>query len=169
MFLVFPTLPLLLIIALYIPRWTAATMGLLLGIFGWPFVSRTVRAQVLSLRERPHVDLARLNNEGSFEIVFVELMPSLLPYILLSMSSSTVGAILAEAGLQLIGIGAGGLPTLGYMLSQGFSAGLIGMGLYGQVLAPAAMMVFMFLALNLINMGLEEQFNPRLQAVAQER
>lgn len=169
MFLVFPTLPLLLILALYIPRWDIMSMGLLLGIFAWPFVARTVRAQVLSLRERPYVDLARLNNESTLEIVFQELVPTLLPYILLSMSGSVVGAILAEAGLQLIGIGAGGLPTLGYMLGNGFRSGLIGARLYGQMFAPAAIMVGMFLALNLVNMGLEERFNPRLRTLAEEQ
>jgi peptide/nickel transport system permease protein len=169
MFLVFPTLPLLLIVALYIPRWTLVNLGLLLGAFAWPFVSRTVRAQVLSLRERPYVDLARLNNESTLEIIFQELVPNLLPYIFLSLSGAVVGAILAEAGLQIIGIGAGGLPTLGYMLGQGYRGGMISAGLYGQMLVPAAILVALFLALNLVNMGLEERFNPRLRTVAEEQ
>lgn len=169
MFLVFPTLPLLLIVALYIPRWTLFTMGILLGAFSWPFVARTLRAQVLSLRERPYVDLARLNNESTLEIVFQELVPNLLPYIFLALSGAVVGAILAEAGLQIIGIGAGGLPTLGYMLGNGYRNGMISAGLYGQMLAPAAILVALFLALNLVNMGLEERFNPRLRTVAEEQ
>jgi peptide/nickel transport system permease protein len=169
MFLVFPTLPLLLILALYIPKWNVVTMGLLLGAFGWAYGALTVRAQVLSLRERAYVDLARLNDESTLEIIFTELMPGLLPYIFLSMSGAMVGAILAEAGLQVIGIGAGLPPTVGYMLGHGFSSGVIGAGLYGQMLVPAAVLILLFLGLNLVNMGLEERFNPRLRTVAEER
>lgn len=168
MFLVFPTLPLLLILALYIPKWNVVTMGVLLGAFGWAYGALTVRAQVLSLRERPYVDLARLNNEGTLEVIFTELLPGLLPYIFLSMSSGTVGAILAESGLQVIGIGANLPPTLGNMLGRGYNSGVIGAGLYGQMLVPAAVLVLLFLGLNLVNMGLEERFNPRLRTFAEE-
>jgi peptide/nickel transport system permease protein len=169
MFLVIPTLPILLILALYIGRWNLVSMALLLAIFGWPFVARTVRAQVLSLRERPYVDLAHLSGENTLEIIFLELMPALLPYIFLSMSGSTVGAIFSEAGLQLIGVGVVGLPTLGYMVAQGFRSGVLSVGLQGQMIAPLVIMVALFLSLNLINIGVEERFNPRLRAVAAEQ
>lgn len=168
MLLVIPTLPIFLAIGLFIPRWSLLTLALLLAAFMWPFGARTVRAQVLSLRERPHIDMARLSDEGHLEIVFLELLPSLLPYIGLSLSSRVFGAMLTEAGLQFVGFGAGGLSTLGFIIGQGFRRGLIGMGLYGQMLLPAAVLVLMFLALNLINMGLEETFNPRLQMTVQE-
>ena len=168
MFLVFPTLPLLLILALYIPKWNVVTMGMLLGAFSWAYGALTVRAQVLSLRERPYVDLARLNNESTLEIIFTELLPGLLPYIFLSMSYGMVSAILAESGLQVIGIGADLPATVGNMLGRGYNSGVIGAGLYGQMLAPTAVLVLLFLGLNLVNMGLEERFNPRLRTVAEE-
>jgi peptide/nickel transport system permease protein len=79
-----------------------------------------------------------------------------------------VAAMLAEAGLQLIGFGAGGLPTLGFMIARGFRWGVIGAGLEGQLLLPAGVLVLLFLSLNLINLGLEEVFNPRLRTTLQE-
>jgi peptide/nickel transport system permease protein len=169
MVLVIPILPLLLLLSLYIQKWNVVTMGVLLGIFSWAFVARTTRAQVLSLRERSYIDLARLNNEGSLEIIFEELLPGLLPYVILSLAGATVGNMLAEAGLQLIGIGAGLPPTLGSIMGRAYSGGAISLGLYGQLLAPAGILVLIFLALNLINMGLEERFNPRLRTYAEER
>ncbi len=169
MVLVIPILPLLLLLSLYIPKWNIITMGILLGIFSWAFVARTTRAQVLSLRERPYVDLARLNNQGTLEIIFEELLPSLMPYVFLSLAGATVGNMLAEAGLQLIGIGAGLPPTLGSILGRAYNGGAISLGLYGQILVPAGILVIVFLALNLINMGLEEHFNPRLRAYAEEQ
>ncbi|BCX05952.1 MAG: hypothetical protein KatS3mg053_3890 [Candidatus Roseilinea sp.] len=168
MFLVLPTLPILLVLSLYISRWNVITMGLLLGSLSWPFVARTLRAQVLSLRERPFMDLARLNCESVAEIVFEELMPSLMPYIFLSMSSAVVVAILSEVGLQFIGIGAAGLPTIGYMLTMGFGSGALSIGLGAQLIWPSLFLIGIFLSLNLINLGLEERFNPRLQRLARE-
>ncbi len=169
MVLVIPILPLLLLLSLYIAKWDIFTMGILLGIFSWAFVARTTRAQVLSLRERPYVDLARLNNEGTLEIVFEELLPTLLPYVILSLAGATVGNMLAEAGLQLIGIGAGLPPTLGSIMGRAYNGGALSLGLYGQLMIPAGILVIIFLALNLINMGLEEHFNPRLRIYAEER
>jgi peptide/nickel transport system permease protein len=169
MVLVIPILPLLLLLSLYIPKWNIFTMGILLGIFSWAFVARTTRAQVLSLRERSYVDLARLNNEGTLEIIFEELLPGLLPYVILSLAGATVGNMLAEAGLQLIGIGAGLPPTLGSIMGRAYNGGALSLGLYGQLLIPAGILIMVFLALNLINMGLEERFNPRLRQYAEER
>jgi peptide/nickel transport system permease protein len=73
-----------------------------------------------------------------------------------------------EAGMQLIGLGARGLPTLGFMIGSGLARGLIGVGLYAQMLLPAGLLIVMFLALNLINMGLEEVYNPRLRTTIGE-
>lgn len=169
MVLVIPSLPIFLALGLYIPRWNIFTIGLLIGAFAWPFTARVIRAQVLSLRERSYVDLARISGENDLEIIFLELLPALLPYIGLTLSASIVGAMLVEAGLQFVGFGAGGLSTLGYMIGQGFRRGLIGVGLYGQMLLPAAVLVLMFLSLNLINMGLEEMYNPRLRTTVQDK
>jgi peptide/nickel transport system permease protein len=167
MFLVVPTLPLLMVLSVSVDKWTVTTIGLLLGVFSWPFVARTVRAQVLSLSQRPFVDLARLNNENTMEIIVQELIPGLLPYIFLSVSGAAVGAMLAEAGLQILGIGSGSLPTLGYLMAKSMGAGALTAGFSGQVLLPAGYLTLTFLCLNLINMGLDERFNPRLQTTAQ--
>lgn len=163
MILVIPTLPLLLMLAVYIERWDLYKLALILGLFGWAFVARVIRPQVQSLRERSYVDLARLSGESTPEIIFLELLPPLLPYIVYVLSLAVVGAMLAEAGLQIIGLGAGGLPTLGFMIAKGFREGVIGVGLLGQMFLPAGALIVVFLSLNLINTGLDQIFNPRLQ------
>ncbi len=169
MVLVFPTLPLFLILGLYIEKWNLFSMALLLGAFGWPYAARVVRAQVLSLRERSYIDLAKLSGESTLQIIAFELFPSLLPYIGLSIAGNTVFAMFTEAGLQFIGLGAGTLPTLGYMIGKGLNRGLISAGLHAQMLLPAGLLVLMFLSLNLVNMGLEEVFNPRLRTRVEDR
>lgn len=169
MVLVIPTLPLLLILAVYIDRWDLNKLALILGAFSWAFAARVIRSQVQSLRERRYVDLARLSGASTLEIIFLELLPSLLPYVAYILSLSMVGAMLAEAGLQIIGLGAGGLPTLGFMIAKGLREGVIGVGLLGQMLLPAATLILVFLGLNMIGMGLDEIFNPRLRMTVEER
>ncbi len=136
MVLVVPSLPIFLILAAYIRRWDLLSMSLLLGLFGWPYVARVIRAQVISMRERPYVDLARITGANDLEIIFLELLPNLLPYLGFCLAGAAVGAMLTEAGLQLIGLGARGLPTLGFIIGQGLSLGVIGVGFYGQMLMP---------------------------------
>ena len=84
----------------------------------------------------------------------------------MGLASSVVGAILAETGLELIGFGTGTVWTLGYLIYQAMAAGMVSLGRYDAVAAPAGMLILLFLALNLINMGLEEVYNPRLRREA---
>jgi peptide/nickel transport system permease protein len=165
MVLVIPTLPLLLILTASLREINIFWMALVLSAFGWPFAARVIRAQVLSLRERPYVEMSKLNNEHDAEIIFLELVPNLLPFLGLGLASSIVGAILAETGLQLIGFGPGTISTLGSMLFQALQAGMITQGRLDAIIAPAAILILLFLGLNLINLGLEEVYNPRLRTV----
>jgi peptide/nickel transport system permease protein len=165
MVLVIPTLPLLLILTASLREINIFWMALVLSVFGWPFAARVIRAQVLSLRERPYVELSKLNHQNDLEIIFGELVPNLLPFLGLGLASSIVGAILAETGLQLIGFGPGTISTLGSMIYQALQAGMVTQGRVDAILAPAAVLILLFLGLNLINMGFEEIYNPRLRGV----
>jgi peptide/nickel transport system permease protein len=161
--LVIPTLPLLITLSAYIKKLDVLTMAILLAAFSWPFSARTIRAQVLSLRERSYIDLARASNLNGFEIIFQEIMPNLLPYIGVGMAASTVGAILAEFGLEVLGLGPGNVSTLGLMINWAISWGVLTLGKWIIVAAPAVILVLIFLSLNFINIGLEQAFNPRLK------
>ena len=167
MVLVIPSFPLLVTLAAYIPRVTIPTMALLLALFSWPFAARTIRSQVLSLRERPYIDLATTSNMGDFEIIFAEILPNLVPYLGVGLAVSTAGAMLAEAGLALIGIGLGGgnIATLGLIIFEAMRGGALGLGKWQLVFPPIITLVLIFIALNFINIGLEQAFNPRLRAV----
>lgn len=164
MVLVIPTLPLLIILAATVRAVDVFTLAFVLSAFGWAGAARGIRAQVLSLRERPYVELAQLNKESDAEIIFTELVPNLLPYLGLGLANSVIGAILAETGLELIGFGPG-IATLGFLIYNAMSTGMITMGRVDMIAVPAGMLVLLFLSLNLTNMGLEETYNPRLRGV----
>jgi peptide/nickel transport system permease protein len=168
MVLVIPSLPLLVTLAAYIPRVNIVTMALLLAAFSWPFTTRTIRAQVLSMKERPYVDLAITSGLRDWEIIFAEILPNLLPYLGVSLAISMGAAMLAEIGLQLIGLGPGNINTLGLMINWSIRWGALGLGKWQMVFAPVLCLVLIFVSLNLINMGLEQAFNPRLRAVTGE-
>src|SRR5262249_4017613 len=126
--LVIPTLPLLITLSAYVKALDVFSMALLLAIFGWPFAARTIRAQVLSLRERGYVDLARVSGLNKLEIIFQEVMPNLLPYLGVTLAASVVGAILAEFGLEVIGLGPSNIATLGLMINWAIGWGVMSTG-----------------------------------------
>lgn len=166
MILVIPSWPILVVIAAYIQGLSIPVMALLLAMFSWPWGMRTIRAQVLSLRSQPYVDLAKVSNLGDLEIIFAELVPNLLPFLGVALASTTVGSILAETGLELIGLGPGAdIITLGLMVNFSLSWGVMALGKWELLFPPVLCLILIFVSLNLINMGLEAVFNPRLKRV----
>jgi peptide/nickel transport system permease protein len=165
MLLVIPTFPLLIALASYVRNISIPVMALLLAAFSWPFAARTIRAQVLSLRERSYVELAQMSGENDMEIIFKELMPNLLPYLFVGLAFATIGAIFAETGLELIGLGPGNIATLGLMINWAIGWGVMSLGKWAMILAPTLCLAFLFTAMNAMNMGMEETFNPRLRNV----
>lgn len=163
MILVIPTFPILVTLSAYLRGMNVVTMAILLAAFSWPFSARAIRSQVLSLRERGYVDLARVSGLNSMEIIFQEILPNLLPYLGVGLAVSTVGAILAEVGLEVTGLGPGNVATLGLMINWAIGWGAMSLGKWHLIAAPAGALVIIFFALNLMNIGLEEAFNPRLK------
>lgn len=161
--LIIPAYPILVVLVLYTPRISVEIMALILAVFSWPFAARTIRAQVLGMKERPYVDLARISGVGSFGIIFGELLPNLLPYLLVSLAFSTLGAMAAEVGLALIGLGPSNGISLGLLIY--FGRGVFSLGRYDILLIPPLLLIAIFAAITLINLGMEEYLNPRLQNV----
>jgi peptide/nickel transport system permease protein len=166
MFLVVPSLPLLLTLAAYMKNLSLLHVSVLLSLFSWPFAARTLRAQVLSLRSRPYVDLARTTKLNDFEIIFQELVPNLLPYIGLGLGFTSVGAIFALVGLEVVGLGPSNVLDLGLMINWALTWGALSLGAWPIVVVPLIVLAAVFISLTLINIGLEETYNPRLRQVA---
>ncbi len=165
-FLVVPSFPLLLTLSAYVQNINLLEISLILSIFSWPFAARTIRAQVLSLRSRPYVELAKVTNLSDGEIIFQELVPNLAPYIGVGLASAALGAIFALVGLEVIGLGPSGLLDLGLMINFAISWGAMTLGAWPLFVAPVVVLALLFTAVNLINIGLEEVYNPRLRSTA---
>lgn len=165
--MVIPTWPILVLISAFIPRIDLIALGLVIAALGWPSVTRALRSQVLSLKERPYVELAKVSGLRDIEIIFKEILPNILPYVGVGFASGALSAMFAESGIRLFGFGPPGLPTLGYViffLMTGAGAGVITTRPY-TLLSPILLLIMAFISLNLINVGLDEAYNPRLKKI----
>jgi len=138
-------------------------MGLIVSLTSWAFPTRAIRAQVLSMRQRPFVMMARLSAMSGPEIIVKELMPNLMPYLAISLAQSVYGALMASLGLQGLGIGDRRQPYLGMVIwwINYYSAFLRGM--WWWILAPVVIIVMLLTSLSLVSFGLDEIANPRVR------
>jgi peptide/nickel transport system permease protein len=161
-----PGLLVLILIAVSLRRGlTVNQMAIIVASLAWLNPARTIRAQVLSLRERGYVEVARLSGMSGPEIIVRELMPNLLPYLAATLVNSVSSAILASVGLEVLGLGPIDSPTLGMTLYWvNFNAALIN-GWWWWWTAPITIILVVFLGLFFLTVGLDEIANPRLRRV----
>jgi peptide/nickel transport system permease protein len=163
--LTIPNLAVLLVISAYLRRVDLETMALLLALFAWPGPARLLRAQVLTMRERGYVRMARLSGQSTLNIMFREMMPNLLPYLAASFAGNVSGAILAAASLEALGLGPTRYPTLGTTIFNALRSTAILRGMWWWWGFPVLTLVFIFSALFLVAVGLDEIANPRLRGI----
>jgi peptide/nickel transport system permease protein len=84
---------------------TVELMALIVASLAWMLPTRTIRAQVLTLRGRGYIEIARLSGRSHLAIIFTELVPNLLPYLAASFVSAVGAGILAAIGLEALGLG----------------------------------------------------------------
>jgi peptide/nickel transport system permease protein len=162
---IIPSLPVLAIISTFVFRPNIIFLAFALAFFSWPYPTRVIMPQIRSLRERPFVDMARVNGYGSWSVMFLEIVPNFLPFIVLGLISAISGSILAETGLRLLGLGPATAASLGTLIQSTLYTGTLAQGLYLIALSPILMLILIFVSLNLINFGLEEVYNPRLKKI----
>lgn len=138
-------------------------MALVVASLAWMWPTRTIRAQVLTMRERSYIQMAKLNGMGTFEIIWRELFPNLLPYLAVSFVGSVSAAILASIGLEAIGLGPQNEPTVGMTIYWSITFNSLIRGLYWWWGVPIFFIVYLFVSLFLISAGLDQIANPRLR------
>lgn len=165
--LAIPALAVLVVIASIINQvLSPQIMALIIAALAWMFPTRTIRSQVLTMRERPYVEIARLSGLSDLQIIFKELMPNLLPYLAASFVGAVAAAILAAIGLEALGLGPQNEPTLGMTIFWSTYYGALLRGLWWWWGPPIAAIVWVFVSLFLISAGLDEIANPRLRQEA---
>jgi len=162
--LAMPALLILILVRINVGRELSTDeMGLAIGLTSWVFPARTIRSQVLVMREQAYVELSRLSGTSGMGIIFKEMMPNLIPYITASLVASVAGAILASIGLEAIGLGNFSQPTLGMTIYWNIQFSSITLGMWWWWVPPLVAIVIVFVSLFLISSGLDEWSNPRLR------
>jgi peptide/nickel transport system permease protein len=162
-----PSLLVLILIAVSIRgSLTVNEMAMIVASLAWLNPTRTIRSQVLTLRERGYVELAAMSGMSGPEIIFLELMPNLMPYMAATLVSAVSSAILASIGLEVLGLGPMDAPTLGMTLFWvNFYAAMIN-GWWWWWVPPIIIILIVFLGLFFVTIGLDEIANPRLRKSA---
>ncbi len=158
-----PPLLVLIVIQSALGRVDLVTMALLISLFAWATPTRFIRAQVLSMRESGYVQMARLSGVPVRNIMFREIMPNLLPYLAASYIGNMAGAIINAIGLEVLGFGPQRIPSLGVAIFFSIEAAALLRDMWWWWGLPTLILAILFIALLLINLGLDEIANPRLR------
>jgi peptide/nickel transport system permease protein len=141
-------------------------LAVIIGLFAWAWPARAVRSQVLTLKERPFVQVALLSGLSGMEVVWNELLPLLLPWLGANFVNAFIAAVLAESGLSILGLGPQRDMTLGMMIYWALSYGSLLQNLWWWWMTPVIALIVLFLSLYLVHLGLDEVSNPRLRSQA---
>jgi peptide/nickel transport system permease protein len=163
LFLVIPGLPLLIILSAFLSPGTGTIIGTL-AFTGWAFGARVKRSMTLSLREKDFVAAAKVSGEGSFKIIFSEIMPNMISIIMGSFIGATNYAIGASTALAFIGLGDVSEVTWGTNLYWAQNGGAILQGAWWAFIPSGLSVALVAFGLSFINYALDEVTNPRLLA-----
>ena len=167
MFSVIPGIVLLILISYSIGQEQrgATTVAVVIGLTAWVWTARSVRAQVISLRNRDHVNLSKLSGHSIFRIVMKDILPYIASYVVMAFILQVSSAILAEAGLSMLGLGprTTDVPTLGLMMNWAMRYTAHLQGAWWAFFPVVVVIATISFALNLMNTGLDQVFNPQLR------
>ena len=163
--LVIPTFAVLLVVAAYLSVRGIGTEALFIGLTSWPWAARAIRAQTFSLASREFVDMARLSGRGTLSIIFGEIAPNMSSYLLLTFILLFGGAVLSAATLDFIGLGPTDGISLGLMMNYSVMNAALQLGMWWWFVPPGVAIAAIVGALYVMNVGLDEVFNPKLREV----
>ncbi len=166
-FTVIPSFVLLILISYSIGQENrgASVVAVVIGLTSWPWTARSVRSQVISLRNRDHVNLSRLSGHTLPRIVLTDILPYIASYVVMAFILQVSSGILSEAQLSLLGLGprTTEVPTLGLMMNWAMLYSAHTNGSWWAYFPVILTITLISFSLNLMNTGLDQVFNPTLR------
>lgn len=163
-FLVMPALPLMIVLAGYVPVHGPLPVALVISFTGWSWGARVLRSQTLSLRRREFVQAARASGEHWYRVVFWEILPNEIAIVVSSLIFTIIFAILAAIGLEFLGLSDVTLNSWGNTLYWASNNNALLLGAWWWFLPPGLCIALLGAGLAFINSGIDELSNPRLRA-----
>lgn len=161
-FLVIPFVPLALVLAVLL-NGSLYTVGFVIGVTSWPGTALLIRAQTLSIKNRPYMERARVLGAGNWHQMRRHILPNVMPMVFANTTLTVAGAILAETTLSFLGLGDPSRVSWGTMLDSAFTNGALTLGAWWFLFPPGICVILVVLSFTLVGQALEAVFNPRLR------
>ena len=162
--LALPSLPLIIVLAAYLGP-SLSNIILILAFFGWVSTARIIRSQVLSIRNRAYVEAAVALGASGIRIMFIHILPSLVPLIIAELVMGATSAILTEAGLSFLGLGDPTTISWGQVLRGAQVYHAMQLDLWLWIFVPGLFIALLGSGFVLIGFAIEEYVNPRLREI----
>ena len=162
-FIALPSLPLAIALAAVIGQ-GATSITIAIVVTSWTATARLVRAQTLAVEARPFVERARALGATDNQLIMRQILPNVMPLILVSSTLTVAGAILAEATLTFLGLGDPTSVSWGSMLNNAFMQGAVTAGAWWYLIPPGVAILVIVLGFTLVGRAVEHVLNARVQA-----
>ena len=159
-----PTFPILIMLSMFVTIQGNFTMAVLLSVFSWPGIARTVRSQIVSLKERDFIQICKVMGLSKTHIVLSELLPNIFSFVIVNFINSMKNAITASVGLMTLGLALYDPTNWGGIIVTARNSGALSIPAARlTIIAPiVAIMLFQMGSL-LFSNGVDEISNPRLR------
>ncbi|MCS7463011.1 ABC transporter permease [Paenibacillus doosanensis] len=158
LFLIIPTLALMIILASFLPSMGVGSTILIIGCLSWLYMARSIRSQTMSERQSGYVEAARMVGMKDTEIMFREILPNIVPVILANQVLVTTQAVLAEAGLSFLGLGDPTNVSWGTILALANANNAVMFHAWWWILPPGLAIAFLCFGFILIGNGILEKY-----------
>jgi peptide/nickel transport system permease protein len=161
--LVLPAIPLMIILAAYLPNHSIWTIVFVVALTSWATGARVIRSQAVTLRTRDFVTSAQFSGERLGRIVFREILPNMTSLVAASFFAAATAAVMAEASLEFLGLGNPATISWGTILYQAQQQNALLTGQWLMIFAPGLALALLAMSFTLINFGVDALSNPRLR------
>ncbi len=161
--LVFPQLPLLIILAAFLGNVGPFIIALILGLTSWPWGARVMRSQTLAIRNKEFITAAEIMGESKWRIIVIEIIPNLISLAAGMFVGTALYAIGAQAGLEFLGLGDSTVISWGTMLYWAQSSAAFLVGAWWDFIVPGVFIALVGGGLALINISIDQVSNPKLR------
>ncbi len=159
--LIFPVIPFILLLGTLTQERTMTSILWVIALFNWPWAARSIRAQVLSIKERDYIKISRMSGVSSARIALTEVLPNVLSYVFLCFVIITGIAIQVEAGIAMLGLGQQDYITLGSILWDAQHYGAIIRGYYHIWIPPGILIILFLVIIYNLHGSFSSTFNPK--------
>ncbi|MDU0204760.1 MULTISPECIES: ABC transporter permease [Paenibacillus] len=163
-FIVIPSFIILILISVSIDSRSSLVTAVIIGVTSWPWTARAVRAQTTSLRNRDHVNLAKISGHSTPRIIAFEILPYIASYVVMAFVLQTASGILSEASISMLGLGPYNTISLGILMNWALVFEAPVAGAWWAFIPAALSIAIITFSLYLMNTGMDEIFNPKIRS-----